>query len=148
MSHVRSFFRPLAVALTVAFVAAPLTAFAGTTGAAPAGTKTEAREKHKAHFPMPGATFEQKVDKRIEKARARLEKHMGKANVPDAKRAEARKRFDEGATQLRAAAKRAAADGTVTAEEAKEVRKVARSLAPEGKKGKHHKRDGKAGKAA
>lgn len=148
MSHLRTFFRPLAVALSLTFVAAPLTALAAPPDATHAGAKREAKDGQK-HFPMAAAQFEKRVDKRIEKAREKLEKRMGKRNVPDTKRAEMRKRFEESATALRAAAKRAGADGQVTADEAKEVRERARELRGKGKgKGGEHKRDKREGKAA
>ena len=148
MSHLRSFFRPLAVALSLTFVAAPLTALAASKSEVAAGHKAEAKDGKK-HFPMAAAQFEKHMDKRIEKAREKLEKRMGKRNVPETKRAEMRKRFEESASALRAAAKRAGADGQVTVEEAKEVRERARELRGKGKdKAREHKRDKREGKAA
>lgn len=147
MMHVPSFFRPLAVALCLAFAAAPTVAFAGE-GHAPAGAKAEAGKKKRVAFPIPADTFTKHVEKRIEKARGRMESHMKEKNLPEADRAARRKAFDASATELRAVAKRVAQDGTVTKEEAKEVRKVARGLKPGGhdkKKGRDHgKKPGKA----
>lgn len=135
MTHLASFFRPLAVALSLAFVAAPTVAFAGT-DAAPVAAKDEAGKKKRAAFPIPADTFEKQVNKRIEKVRERMESRMKAKNVPEAKRESLRKAFDAKATEIRAAAKRVGQDGTVTKDEAKEVRKLARSLKPHAGKGK------------
>jgi len=142
-----SFFRPLAVALTLTLVAAaPMTAMARP-DVVHAGNKAGAKDAQK-HFPMAADQFEKRMEKRIEKAREKLEKRMGKRNVPDGKRAEIRKQFEANAVELRAAAKRAGADGKVTAEEAKEVRERARELRGKGKEQrKEHKRDKRDGKA-
>jgi Skp family chaperone for outer membrane proteins len=148
MSHVRSFFRPLAVALTLTFVAAPLTALAHP-GVILAGTKTEAAKDEHKRFPMAADRFEKRVEKRIDTAREKLEKRMGKRNVPEGERNAMRKRFESRAGELRAAAKAAGADGKITAEEAKEIRERARELRQKGKeKRKEHRRDKREGKAA
>ncbi|MDI3284665.1 hypothetical protein [Polyangium sp. 15x6] len=146
MTHVPSFFRPLAVALCLAFAAAPTVAFAGE-GSAPAGAKAEAGKKKRVAFPIPADQFTKHMEKRIEKARGRMESHMKAKNLPEADRVARRKAFDASATEVRAAAKRVAQDGTVTKEEAKEVRKLAKGLKPGGhKKGRDHAK--KPGKAA
>jgi hypothetical protein len=142
MLHLRSILRPLAVALTLAFVAAPAVAFAGE-GRAPAGARDEAKRDGKKHFPVSAEKFQKHVDKRIEKARAKLETRMKERNVPEDKRAAARKAFEESATQVRAAAKRVGQDGTVTKEEAKEVRDLAKSLK---QKAREHRKGAKAEK--
>ncbi|HVK65110.1 MAG TPA: hypothetical protein VM694_11565 [Polyangium sp.] len=149
MTYVPSFFRPLAVALCLAFAAAPTVAFAGE-GSAPAGAtaKDEAGKKKRIAFPIPADQFTKHVEKRIEKARGHMESHMKEKNLPEADRAARRKAFDASATEVRAAIKRVAQDGTVTKDEAKEVRKLAKGLKQGGhdkKKGRHH--DKKAGKA-
>jgi hypothetical protein len=144
MLHVRSILRPLAVALTLALVAAPAVALAGE-GPAPAGARDEAKQHRPKHFPVSADKFQKGVDKRIEKMRAKLETRLEERNVPEGKRAAIRKEFDDGATQVRAAAKRVGQDGSVTKEEAKEVRDLAKSLrkkAHDKKKG--HKNAGKA----
>ena len=155
MSSIRTFVRPLAVALTFAFAVAPASAFAE--GGRP--VPTEAKEgkghgkKHGKHegkkdgahrkFPIEAAKFQQGVDKRISKARERLESVMTKRNAPDALKVQIRKEFEAGVVYVQAAAKRVGADGTVTKEEAKEVRDLAKSLKQKareklggGKKGK------------
>ncbi|MDI1448021.1 hypothetical protein [Polyangium sp. 6x1] len=142
MMHVPSFFRPLAVALCLAFAAAPTVAFAGE-NSAPAGAKAkdEAGKRKRISFPIQADQFAKHMEKHIEKARARMESHMKEKNLPEADRAARRKAFDASATEVRAAAKRVAQDGTVTKEEAKEVRKVAKGLKQGGhdkKKGRHH----------
>ncbi|MCC6557091.1 MAG: hypothetical protein IT372_29415 [Polyangiaceae bacterium] len=138
MPSIRPFVRPLAVALSLAFAAVPATALADSSRPAPADVK-EGKEHGKGHgkdhekkdrpqFPLEAAKFQQIVDKRIGHARKRMERAMEKRNAPDALRAQIRKEFDAGAAQVQAAAKRVGADGTVTKEEAKEVRDLVKSL--------------------
>jgi hypothetical protein len=80
------------------------------------------------NFPMPAATFEQRVDARLERAKARMESHIAENGVPDAKAQQIRARFDSVVQEVRAEVAKAVADGTVTLEEAKAVRAVARQL--------------------
>lgn len=126
MSSIRNFVRPLAVAITLAIAAAPASAFAESGRAAPAETK-EAKRKGR-HFPVDAQKFEQIVDKRITKAREHMERAMESHHVPDALKTQIRKDFDDGAAAVKAAAKRVGADGTVTREEAKEVKDLAKSI--------------------
>lgn len=127
MSTFRSLFRALAVASTLAFVAAPAIAFAGE-GHPKDSAKEEGKHGKGKHFPIAAEKFQKHVDKRIEKARAKLEERMKQKNLPEDKRAALRKAFDAGAVQVQAAAKKAGEDGTVTKDEAKAVRELARSL--------------------
>ena len=155
MSSIRTLVRPLAVALTLAFVAIPASALAdgarpapadakGGSHAPPAAKDGQKKGNHK-HFPIEAQKFQEMVDKRIGKMRARMERAMEKHHVPDAMKAQIRKDFEDGAAQLRAAAKRLGADGTVTKEEAKEVKDLARSLKQKGREkyrgSKKEKRD-------
>jgi hypothetical protein len=128
MLRLRSILRSLAVALALTVVAAPVVAQADE-GRAPAG-KDEGKHggKYDKVFPVDAAKFEQHMDQRIAKLRERMEKAMAEHGVPEAKRAERRKHFDEGAAKVRAEVKRVGADGTVTKEEAQQVREVVRSL--------------------
>lgn len=135
MTHLRSILRPLAVALCLSFAAAPAVAFAGE-GRAPHGAKAEGSKKERPTFPIAADKFQARVEKRLEKARARMEARMKERNVPEDKRAARRKTFDDGAAAVRAAVKRVGQDGTVTKEEAKEVRKLAKQL----RKGAHDKK--------
>jgi hypothetical protein len=150
MTHVPSFFRPLAVALCLAFAAAPTVAFAGE-ASAPAGAKDEAghKKQKRVAFPIPADKFQAHLEKRIEKARGRMEGHMKEKNLPEADRAARRKAFDTSANEVRAAAKRAVQDGTVTKDEAKEVRKLGKGMKQAGHdKKKGHKHGKKPGKTA
>ena len=85
----------------------------------------------KASFPMPAATFKQKVDARQAKARERMEKHAQKLTAEQAK--ELRSKFEVGVAKVNAEVAKATADGTVTKEEADAVRKVAHEV-----RGGHH----------
>ena len=155
MSSIRTFVRPLAIALSLAFAAIPATALADSSRPAPAEVKEgkehgkgkgkdhDKKDRERPQFPLEAAKFQQIVDKRIGRARTRMEKAMEKHNVPDALKVQIRKEFDAGAAQVQAAAKRVSADGTVTKEEAKEVRDLAKDLKQKarGKLGRAHKKD-------
>ena len=114
----RSFIATLAAALAT-FVAIP--AFADSN----------------AKFPMPAAEFKQKVDTRMAKARQRMEAHASKLTADQAK--ELRAKFDAGAAKVNEEVARATADGTVTAEEAKNVRAAKKAMHPH-QGGKHARR--------
>jgi hypothetical protein len=142
MLQVRSILRPLVVAMSLAFIAAPAAAYAGE-GHAQAGAKDEKPREGK-RFPVAAEKFQKHVEKRIEHAREKLEQHMKEKNLADDKRAAIRKEFDSGAAEVRAAAKRVGQDGTVTKEEAQEVRELAKSMrqkAHEKLGGKHRAKD-------
>ena len=146
MMSLRTFVRPLAVALTLAFAAVPATALAE--GNHPRRDEAKNKGEHKkdrAQFPIAADKFQAHVEKRITKMRERIESRMEKRNVLDAKRVEVRKNFEAGAGQVREAAKRAGADGTVTKEEAKQVRDLAKSLQQKARE--KHGRGGKKGGA-
>jgi hypothetical protein len=97
--------------------------------------------KGKQSFPMPAAAFKQKVDSRMAKARQRMEERASKLSADEAK--ELRAKFDAAAAKVNAEVAKATADGTVTKEEAKAVRKASPH---HGKHGKHA-RNGKNKKA-
>ena len=98
-----------------------------------------AGDKHDAgSFPMPAATFKQKVDARQTKARERMEKHAAKLNAEQAK--ELRAKFDAGVAKINAEVGKATADGTVTKPEADSVRQVAREARGGHGHGKHARR--------
>lgn len=91
-------------------------------------------------FPMPAATFKQKVDAREARAREHMEKHAGKLSPEQAK--ELRAKFDAGVAKINAEVGKATADGTVTKEEADNVRKVAKEVRGGHGHGKHARRHG------
>lgn len=136
----RSFVRPLVVALSLAFAATSAApAFAETAGdksAEHAGKKGEAKGKHKGKrgkgkemkFPVDGEKFTKHVDARITRVKDKLSGALTKRGVAEAEKTKILKEFDDGATAVRAAAKRAAKDGQVTKDEAKDVRALVKNL--------------------
>jgi hypothetical protein len=115
-------FRPLAAALVLA-VAVPATALANP------GDGSSERVRggdHAKNFPMKAADFQAHAEKRFAKQKEKLEAILTKKNVPEAKRAQIRKDVEAGMATVRAAIAKATADGTVTAEEAKQVRAVSK----------------------
>lgn len=125
----RSFSRSKIV-LAVAFVLASLVA-------APAFAKGKGGD-HAKNFPMPAAQFKAKVDAKTAKAKQRMEDKVKGLPADQAK--ELRAKFDSGVAQVNAEVAKATADGTVTLDEAKKVREVAKSVRPHGKghQGKGH----------
>jgi len=79
-------------------------------------------------FPMPAATFQRHVDKRIQRAKARMENDIREGNLTDAQAKEVRAHFNTVAADVEVEVQKVCADGTVTLEEAKEVRSVGRPL--------------------
>lgn len=131
----RNFLAALGVALA-ALVSVPAIAQAA------ADAPREHAHEH-AKFPMTAADFKTKVDARTTKARAEMEKHA--ATLPADKARELRAEFDRGVARVNQEVTRVTADGKVTKEEAKEVRKVAREAhIGRGHHGRarHHKTDG------
>ena len=124
MKSIRSIVRPVAVALVFAFAssAAPLTALAADRVPVAETKKKESR------FPMKAESFNKVIDKRIAKMRERLTQMLANHKVPESVQAQAKKDFDDGAVIVRAAATRVGADGTVTKDEAKEVRDLAKDM--------------------
>jgi len=127
----RTLVRPLFVALSLAFAttaAAP--AFAdGAEAKADAKPLAEAKPaKAKEHFPMTAEKFTKVVNKRLENAKVKLEEGIAKHKVSDTEKAKLMKEFDDGASLVRAAAKKAGSDGEVTRSEAKEVQTLVKAL--------------------
>jgi hypothetical protein len=148
---------PAALVLAFSIGALPLTASADTgRDAASAGKLVgeKGHGKHAKHFPMKAEQFKKVLDKRIEHARARLDKVLDDRKVPDAIKTQVRKDFADGAAAVRALADKAEADGVVTKEEAKQVRELAQQLKRQAKDkygmghGKKAQRDHRAHRAA
>lgn len=99
--------------------------------AVPAFAKGEGKGHAKASLPMPAADFKAKVDAKTAKARQHMETKASQLPADRAK--ELRAKFDAGTVQINAEVAKATADGTVTAEEAKKVREVAKSVHPHAK---------------
>lgn len=89
-----------------------------------------AKGNHAKNFPMPAAEFKAKVDAKTAKAKQRMEEKAKALPADQAK--ELRAKFDAGTAQVNAEVSKATADGTVTFDEAKAVRKVAKSVHPHG----------------
>lgn len=90
----------------------------GTLVAAPAFAD-EAKGGHPS-FPMPAATFKQHVEARQAKARARMEERASK--LPASEASEMRAKWNERVAKVNAEVAKVIADGTVTKEEAQQVR--------------------------
>ena len=108
---------------TIAFAAVP--AFAG-------------QKDDPGQFPMAAAQFRQKVEERQQKKRERFEAAIAEKKIPAEKVAEIRARMAEAQAKVKAEVDRVCADGTVTLDEAKQVRQLAKSLHPH--HGKHARR--------
>jgi uncharacterized protein YjbJ (UPF0337 family) len=141
--------RLAAALIAAATFAVPMTSFAETKPAAV--EHVEHGHKHhgegdKAQFPMKADEFRSMVEKRIEKIKARVEKGMEEHKLPAVQRAVITRAVDDAAKQVRGAVDKAAADGTVTKEEAKQVRELAEQLRTKvrGELGGAHAKAGKA----
>jgi membrane protein involved in colicin uptake len=134
----------VATVLAIAtLVAAPAFA-APAQGNGPAKTQRaegEKGERGKAHFPMPAAEFQAKVNARQARARQHMEERAAKLNAEEAK--ELRAKFDAAQQKVNAEVAKAVADGTVTKEEAKAVREASPH---HGKHARHHAKGGKPSK--
>jgi hypothetical protein len=111
-----------ALALAAGLCALPVAAYARPS--APAGLHDEAEPK----FPMTAAEFRDRVGRRIEQARAKMEEHITEKQLPADKADEHRARFRAAIAQLTAKVDEVCADGTVTKEEAEAVHALAKSL--------------------
>ena len=88
------------------------------------------KEGNEKKFPMPAADFRAHFTQRTDKMRARLEEHIAKKNLAQDKADEIRARFNAGVAKVSEKVEAVCADGTVTKEEAQEVRAVAKSVMP------------------
>jgi len=111
-----------ALALVAGLSALPSTAHARPP--APAGVHDEAEPK----FPMSAAEFRDRVSRRVEQARQKMEEHITEKQLPADKADEHRARFQAAIAQINAKVDEVCADGTVTKEEAEAVHELAKSL--------------------
>lgn len=159
MTTLRSMFRVVALASAAFLMAVPAVASAGEgrgQGAAEEAKQgrhgkdgehgKDGKDGKERRFPVKAEKFQKVIEKRLGKAREKLEAHMKEKNLPEDKRAALRKDFEAGATEVRALAKQVGEDGTVTKEEAQKVRELARSLKHKARD-KHGKGGEKHGKA-
>jgi hypothetical protein len=104
-----------------------------------AGRGERGEKGDKAQFPMPAADFQARIAKHREKAHARVEEHIAKKNLPADKAAAVRAKMAAAEAVVNQEVAKVVADGTVTKDEAKQVREVARAQRP----GKGHKKGDK-----
>ena len=142
MFRIRSVVRSAAVAIALAVVTVPVVAMAGETA-----PKRGERHHDPAEFPMPAKTFRELVEKRIQHAREHLAKQLDAHKVPAIAQTEIKKRFEEGAKVVRQAADQAAADGTVTKDEADKVKTTAKEEKKKGREQLKAHRKGEAKRA-
>jgi hypothetical protein len=111
-----------ALALAAGLCALPVAAHAQPPS--PAGLHDEAEPK----FPMTAAEFRERVSRRIEQARAKMEEHIAEKQLPADRADEHRARFRAAVAQISTKVDEVCADGTVTREEAEAVHELAKSL--------------------
>lgn len=114
--------------LAVVFAACASTFAVTASAAAPNGhpaAAPAAPKKQHGKFPMPAAEFKNASNERLAKAREKMEEHLKAKKVPAEKAQLMRARFDDVATKVNAAVAKVTADGSVTKDEAKEVRLAA-----------------------
>jgi hypothetical protein len=87
-------------------------------------------------FPAPAAAFQQHVVAKIARSRDHMEKAIVEHKIAADKAAEMRAKFEAGVAAVSAETAKVVADGTVTADEAKGVREIARQL--HAGRGGHH----------
>lgn len=90
--------------------------------AVPAMASEHGTNANGANYPMAAQQFEQKVQNREAKAREHMEKRVEKLNAEQA--AQVRTKFDAKMAKVDAEVAKAVADGTVTKNEAKDVRQA------------------------
>ncbi|MCC6646050.1 MAG: hypothetical protein IT374_10820 [Polyangiaceae bacterium] len=124
-------FRKLAVALALALSTASLSTVALADHGQPhAGARAEKDGKREKKFPVEAAKFKKHVDTRIEKVKARVEKHITDKKVSEEKAKEIRERLAKGIAKVNAEVDKATADGSVTKDEAKQVHLAMREMHP------------------
>ena len=85
-------------------------------------------------FPMPAAEFKAKHDAHAAKGRARMEERIKSKNLSAEQAKAMRERFQARAAKVSQVVSKVVADGTVTKDEAKEVRAVAHEGRGHGKR--------------
>jgi uncharacterized membrane protein len=91
---------------------------------------------------MKSDEFKKMVAERVGKARERLEKVISKKNMGADKAREVRAKFEAGVVRLNKKVDEVTSDGTVSKEEAKEVRGLIKEMMAE-HRGQHGKKHGK-----
>jgi len=121
-------FPTVALLVTMALSTAAIPAFAGDRahhdGRGTPAQSADGGKKQKASFPMPAAEFRTRVNARLAKVDAHVEKRIVDKKLDAEKAKELRAKVAERKAKVIAATDKACADGTVTADEAKEVRQA------------------------
>jgi hypothetical protein len=129
MSHVsRSLGRRFVLAVALSLVAAPAAL------AQPA--RSPVRPSHEGRhlaYPATAAAFRARVTERIADARARMERHIADQKIGREQAEALRTRFQAAVVELGAKVDAVCSDGTVTVDEAKAVRALAKVLRAEWK---------------
>lgn len=128
----KTFARIALALMAVSIAVVPLTAMADQK---PSDTKPlednirkGSSRRDKRAFPMKAEEFRKMVERRIERIKGHIERSMSKHSLPAPQRAEVNKAFDTAVKGVHAAVDKAAADGVVTRDEAKQVRAIASQL--------------------
>lgn len=141
----------LALALSLATASAAFAAPPARDRQGQAAHKGNRKDKDdEKRFPMKADEFKKLVAERVGKARERMEKHISQKNVPEDKAKVLRAKFEVGVAVLNRKVDKVCEDGTVTKEEAREVRELVHRMVQEHHKehGKGHKKDKKLACAA
>jgi hypothetical protein len=112
----------------VSLTALPAFAYADGSTTQPAPKEHVREGKSKAQFPMSAADFKARIDARITKTREKIVAHMQAKNVAAEKQEKVLAKFDDGTVTIMAEVDKVCADGTVTKEEAQQVREVAQQV--------------------
>ena len=132
------------LALALALTAAPTVALAAPHGEARPGAAAKADDPYpeedaagqqagQKRFPMEAKRFLDMVEKRLGRFEKRVEHRLNKAKLPADLERDIRAEIARGEAQVRDAARKAAADGQVTKDEAWQVRELATELREQGK---------------
>ncbi|MFO0759295.1 MAG: hypothetical protein U0359_22575 [Byssovorax sp.] len=98
-------------------------------------------------YPMKPADFRKKVEARIDRVKAVIDKKLDGHNVSADRKAEIHKIIDDAAKEVRDAVTQASADGTVTEAEANQVKKLTIELRGKVRERMRAEKNGKGSKA-
>jgi hypothetical protein len=95
-----------------------------------AETKAPAAHHHASEsaYPMKADAFKKLVDSRIDRLKAHLDQGLGKRSLTPDQKAEIEKAMDGAIKELHAAVDKVSADGTVTRDEAKQIKALSEQL--------------------
>jgi hypothetical protein len=93
-----------------------------------ASTPSQTQRQEHLKYPAPAAEFREHVSERIAGARERLDEYIVNKGLRPEEASALRARFQAGVAQVNAKVDEVCADGTVTADEAKAVHELAKSL--------------------